>query len=152
MKFPENNLNLLLAARNAGDSLLFREAIVELQINAEFASVENSRQLMDHFLKNKVNLPHILFMENGLPFCGGLNCLREIRNDKTLSDVSIALYSSWSYDKLVEEALTNGANIFITKPNDFLVMKHYLKQIITVFWQYHVLGLRKDFLLLNVRA
>jgi PleD family two-component response regulator len=152
MNLTENNLSLLLASRNGSDSLVFREALDELNMAVEFAFVENSRQLMDHFLKRPVNIPHILFMENGLPFCGGLNCLKEIRNDNSLVNVAIALYSSCVYDKHVEEAMTNGANIFIIRPNDLLVMKHYLKQVITVFWQYHVLGLRKDYLLINVRA
>jgi PleD family two-component response regulator len=152
MNLAENNLSLLLASKNGGDSLVFRDALDELNINVELALVENSHQLMDHLLKRPSNLPHILFMENGLPLNGGLNCLKEIRNDNTLVDVAIALYSSCGYDKHVEEAMTNGANIFITRPKDILVMKHYLKQIITVFWQYHALGLRKEYLLINVRA
>jgi PleD family two-component response regulator len=145
-----NILYLLLATRNANDFLLFREALEDIRFSTQLECVEDSRKLMEHFTGNPLKLPHIVFMETGLPYCGGLGCLTKIRDDNAFSEVVLTVYSSTVKDESVEEAFTSGANIFLTRPADFLVMKNHLIHIISVLWQYHAFGLRKDFFLLNV--
>ncbi len=145
-----NILYLLLATRDGNDCHLFREALGGIRISTQLECVADSRKLMEHFAGNPLKLPHIVFMETGLPYCGGLGCLKKIRGDYAFSEVMLAVYSSAVKDESVEEAFVCGANIFLTRPDDFLVMKNQLIHIISVLWQYHALGLRKDFLLLNV--
>ena len=95
-------------------------------------------------------VPDLVFLDLNMPFINGIDCLIEIRKKSRLKDLAIAIYSTSSSDENVEEAFINGANIYIQKPNDFSVLKIILEHVITLNWQYHTSGLKKENFLLNI--
>lgn len=46
----------------------------------------------------------------------GLACLKEIRSIEKLKDVAVAIYSTSSYEKDIEETFHYGANVYIKSP------------------------------------
>ena len=80
-----------------------------------------------------------------------MQCLKEIRSNHKLKELSIAVYSTSALEKDIEETFINGANIYIKKPNDFEVLKNILAKVITINWQYHTSGLNKENFLLNIQ-
>ena len=85
-----------------------------------------------------------------MPRKGGMECLKEIRNNTKLKDLSIAIYSTSASEEDIVETFVKGANIYIKKPNDFAELKRILAQVISLNWQYHTSGLNKENFLLSI--
>jgi CheY-like chemotaxis protein len=62
--------------------------------------------------------------------------LKEIKSNEKLKDIFIAIYSTSDSEKDMEETFLNGANIYITKPNDFNKLKQVLEKAVMTAYQY----------------
>lgn len=146
----KDSINISLADDDEDDRLFFTDAFDELKINTKVNTFKDGIELMN-FLNN-VNsiLPNILFLDINMPKKNGMECLLEIKKNKRLNDIAIAIYSTSSSEENIEETFVNGANIYIKKPNDFKTLKKILSHVITINWQYHTSGLNKDNFLLRM--
>jgi len=129
-------LHILLADDDEGDRLLFKEAFEELKIKTIVHTVNNGMQLMDYLTKKNTPLPHLLFLDLNMPRKNGLECLKEIKSNKNLKDISIAIYSTSASEKDIEETFRNGANVYIKKPSDFNMLKQVLDKAVRAAYQY----------------
>lgn len=137
-------INIMLADDDEDDRNFFNDAINELKINNNLTVFKNGSELMDCLENPDTTLPHILFLDLNMPSKNGSECLREIRQNPKFKDVSIAIYSTSSAEKDIEETFVGGANIYIKKPNDFTNLKKVLKEVVNINWQFHTSGLNKD--------
>lgn len=137
-------INIMLADDDEDDRNFFNDAIKELKINNKLTVFKNGIELMDYLEDPHTTLPHILFLDLNMPSKSGNECLREIRQNPKYKDVSIAIYSTSSAEKDIEETFVGGANIYIKKPNDFTNLKKVLKEVVNINWQFHTSGLNKD--------
>jgi len=141
---------ILLAEDDEDDRLFFKEAISELKINSVLTIVNDGVQLMNYLNQKDVELPHLLFLDINMPRKNGMKALQEIRSSERLKDLSVAMYSTSSAQKDIEDALANGANIYINKPSDFDHLKKIITKAVSVNWQYHTSGLNKENFILNI--
>ena len=81
-------------------------------------------------------LPRLIFLDLNMPIKNGLQCLKEIRSDEQLKNISVAIYSTSNHQKDIEETFYNGANIYITKPPDFNTLKQVLEKAVITAYQY----------------
>ena len=130
-------LHILLVDDDEADQLLFKKALEELEIKPKVNIINNGIELMTYLTKEKVKLPHIIFLDLNMPRKNGLDCLKEIRGNNKLKDISIAIYSTSDNEKDIEETLLNKANIYITKPDDFNVLKQLLYKAVAATHLYH---------------
>jgi len=145
-----DSLFILLADDDEDDCIFFRDALQEIKVKTNLTLVNDGTQLMK-YLDNEDNfVPDLVFLDLNMPFMNGIDCLIEIRKKSRLKDLAIAIYSTSSSDENVEDAFINGANIYIRKPNDFSALKIILEHVITLNWQYHTSGLKKENFLLNI--
>jgi CheY-like chemotaxis protein len=143
-------LNILLADDDEDDRLFFKEAFAEIKIKTNVQTVNDGVELMN-YLQNKDNiLPHILFLDLNMPLKSGLECLKEIRETKSLKDLSVAIYSTSGSEEDIEKTFIKGANVYIKKPNDFSTLKRVLSEVVSINWQYHTSGLNKENFLLSI--
>jgi CheY-like chemotaxis protein len=143
-------LQILLADDDETDRILFKEAFEELKIQTTVHTFDNGVQLMDYLNKNDNRLPHLLFLDLNMPRKSGLECLKEIRRDKKIKDISIAIYSTSNSEKDMEETFLNGANIYIHKPNDFNVLKQILEKALMTAYEYQDQSMKKENFLLRI--
>ncbi|MDQ3142728.1 MAG: response regulator [Bacteroidota bacterium] len=129
-------LHILLADDDESDRLLFKEAFNELKINTIVHTVNNGMELMEYLTKINAILPHVIFLDLNMPRKNGLECLKEIKDDPALTDISIAIYSTSSTEKDIEETFLKGANVYIKKPNDFSTLKLVLEKAVKAAFQY----------------
>jgi CheY-like chemotaxis protein len=122
-------LAILLADDDEGDRLLFKEAFSELKIKTVVDTVNDGMQLMELLMKEDRPLPDFIFLDLNMPRKNGMECLREIRNIEKLKDVFIAIYSTSDNEKDMEETFLHGANVYITKPDDFNTLKLLLHKV-----------------------
>jgi CheY-like chemotaxis protein len=145
-------LHILLADDDEDDRIFFKDALQELKVKTIVTMVNDGLELMN-YLENPDNLlPNVVFLDLNMPVKSGLDCLIEIRRNKRLRSLAIAIYSTSSSDENIEEAFVKGANIYIKKPNDFSLLKIILEQVVNMSWQYHTSGLKKETFLLNINS
>ncbi len=143
-------IHVLLADDDEDDRNIFIDALNELKINTVVQTVKDGQELIDHLTHAHNSLPHVLFLDLNMPCKTGLDCLIEIKRIDRLKDVAIAIYSTSSSEKDIEETFIRGANVYIKKPNNFSSLKKVLSQVITINWQYHTSGLNRDNFLLSL--
>jgi CheY-like chemotaxis protein len=145
-----NPLHILLADDDEDDRLIFRDALNEVKVKTKVTMVNDGVQLMEYLQETEEELPHIVFLDLNMPRKGGIECLKEIRNDAKLKDLSIAIYSTSASEQDIEDTFIKGANIYIKKPNDFSTLVKVLGEVITINWQYHTSDLNKENFLLSI--
>ena len=143
-------LHVLLADDDDDDRLFFKDAIEVVKVKTSVAMVNDGVELMDYLNDSETRLPNLLFLDLNMPRKDGMECLKEIRSNHKLKDICIAIYSTSSLEKDIEETFIKGANIYIKKPNDFEKLKDVLEKVININWQYHTSGFNKENFLLNI--
>ena len=145
-----HTLNIALADDDEDDRLLFKDAIEEIKIKTKLSLFTNGKELMDYLMLPKIILPEVIFLDLNMPVKNGMECLKEIRNNSKLRDLSVAIYSTSSSEKDVEETFISGANIYINKPNSFGDLKSAIEKVLQLNWQYQTSALNRDNFLLRI--
>lgn len=147
-----DSLLILLADSDENDRAFFKDALWEIKVKTDLDLANDGLQLMKYLEDPDNRLPDIVFMDLNIPVISGMECLIGIRKKNRLRDLAIAIYSTLSSEENIEDAFVKGANIYIKKPDDFLVLKMILEHILTINWQYHTSGLKKENFLLNINT
>jgi CheY-like chemotaxis protein len=137
----QDPMHILLADDDEDDRVFFSEAIMELKMDNKLTLFKDGKGLMDYLVDPDILLPHILFLDLNMPGKTGFDCLKEIRANTRFKDVSVAIYSTSSSEKDIEDTFIEGANIYIKKPNDFSMLKKVIKEVVNMNWQFHTSGL-----------
>jgi CheY-like chemotaxis protein len=130
-------LHILLVDDDEADQFLFKKALEELEIKPMVNVINNGIELMTYLTKENAQLPHLIFLDLNMPRKNGLDCLKEIRANNKLKDISVAIYSTSDNEKDIDETFKNKANIYITKPDDFSVLKQLLYKAVAATHLYH---------------
>ncbi len=140
--------HILLADDDEGDRLLFKVAFSESKFKTVVSTVNNGIQLMERLKNEKLELPFIIFLDLNMPRKNGLECLKEIKSIERFQEILIAIYSTSDNEKDIEETFFNGANVYITKPNDFHLLKQVLEKALMMAFKYQDPNMiRENFLL-----
>jgi len=141
---------IILADDDEDDRLLFTDAFDELRISTKVKTFKDGAELMNYLDGGDSVLPDILFLDLNMPKKNGIQCLKEIKANKKLENIAIAIYSTSSSEEHIEETFVKGANIYIKKPNNFETLKKVLQDVVTINWQYHTSGMSKENFLLKI--
>lgn len=144
MNQDKTPMNILLADDDEDDRTFFNDAIKELKMNNKLTIFKDGEELMDYMSDPDSPIPHILFLDLNMPCKTGHDCLKEIRANPRFKDLSIAIYSTSSSEKDIEDTFIGGANVYIKKPSDFNKLKKVIKNVVNMNWQYHTSGLNKE--------
>lgn len=150
MNTNKATIEVLLVDDDSDDRNTFGDALSELKINTNLTMLEDGRNLLEYLENPSNKRPDILFLDLNMPYKSGVDCLMEIRQHSKYNDLSIAIYSTSSTDKDIEETFINGANIYIKKPNNFAKLKKVLSDVVQMNFQFHNSGLNKETFLLNI--
>ena len=134
---------LVLADDDPDDCEIFNAALEKVSSNFSLDIFHNGKTLME-YLRDVEELPHLVFLDLNMPLLNGFEALREIRSNERLRNLSVAIYSTSTNEKDIEETLVSGANIYIAKPTSFTKLQEVLERILEINWQYHSARLSKD--------
>lgn len=128
MNSQKDPLHVLLTDDDEDDRLIFKEILDEMYSDITVHMVNDGKQLMDFLTTENNPLPHIIFLDLNMPNMNGLECLKEIRIHEKYSNISIAIYSTSTSKKDIDDTFSHGANIYITKPAAYSELKKVLKK------------------------
>lgn len=142
----DSYMYVFLVDDDQDDRELFAEVIKGIDDSINLLLFKDALELMEYLDKEDIVLPQIIFLDLNMPLISGTESLKQIRSNPRFMDISIAIYSTSSLEKDIEETFVNGANIYITKPNDFSILKKTIKNVLNINWQYYGSGMdRKNF-------
>ncbi len=112
------------------DQFLFKEVIESVNPELQCDTAKNGKVALDK-LKASTTLPDIIFLDLNMPVMNGFDFLTQIKKENELSKIPIGIFSTSNI--LHDQELTKkfGAQFFLTKPNDFHVLRNKLQQILT---------------------
>jgi len=146
----ENTLYIALADDDEDDRMLFEKAMENLKVDTELSIFTNGQGLMDHLNSPDYRMPDLIFLDLNMPVKNGMECLKEIRANTQFNEISIAIYSTSSSERDIDETFINGANVYLKKPNDFGKLKEAITKAIEMNWQHHNTRLAKENFLLRI--
>ncbi|MBJ2174351.1 response regulator [Aureibaculum sp. A20] len=144
------NLIVFLAEDDEDDRWLFEQALENIKIKTELSMFKNGKELMDFLKKPDSIQPHIVFLDLNMPIKNGMECLKEMKQHDNLKSIPVAIYSTSSSEKDIENTFVNGANIYINKPNKFSALKKVIEKVLQLNWQYQTSNLNKENFLFRI--
>jgi len=131
MKSYYKPLQILLAEDDENDRMNFNEALAASKMETNITMVNDGVELMEYLEQEDAEVPALLFLDLNMPRKNGMECLLEIRQMPKYRDMVIAIYSTSSSEKDIEQTFFSGANVYMKKPTDFAVLKEMLHKIVT---------------------
>jgi CheY-like chemotaxis protein len=118
--------NILLIEDNEDDIVLTQRALKKANILNEVVVVTDGIEALNYLrcegsFVDRVNddPPVVILLDLNMPRMGGLECLKEIREDSKLKILPVVVLTSSSEDRDICESYQLGANSYIQKPVDF---------------------------------
>ena len=121
-------LNVLLADDDLDDCAFFREALNELDIEIKLTTVNDGVQLISLLNSNIETLPDALYLDLNMPCKNGFECLVEIKQNPTLKQLPIIIFSTSLDTDVANRLHEHGAHYYIRKPAEFQNLKKIISK------------------------
>jgi CheY-like chemotaxis protein len=112
------------------DVELFRDALEEVDPSVSLQYANDGHEAVRSLTERRDALPDLVFLDISMPVFGGLQCLASFKKDEQLRDLPVIMYSTSSQELEINMARELGALAFVTKPNDFRLLKRILSLIL----------------------
>ncbi|GIZ08185.1 response regulator [Flavobacterium sp. UMI-01] len=141
---------IFLADDDEDDRMLFSEALEEISLQTSLSLFCHGQELLDYLFQPDVQLPNFIFLDLNMPIKNGLQCLTEIRNNPHLKGLNVAIYSTSSSQRDIEESYSKGANLYINKPNNFTTLRDVIENVLTRNEELHLQSTAKENFLFRI--
>ena len=133
------HLNVLLVDDDADDHEFFLHAIAKAKIptHIKIKTLKDGSEITRALLNGYGRLPDIIFLDINMPSKNGHEILQEIRRQKKLNDVAIAIFTTSSSEYDIYKAHENGANLYIKKPDEVLELATIMEKVLALNWKHH---------------
>jgi CheY-like chemotaxis protein len=122
--------NIFLIDDDMDDVELFRDALEEVAPSISFQYANDGNEAVRSLTGQQDELPDIIFLDISMPRVSGLQCLASFKKDEQLKNLPVIMYTTSSQELEIRTAHELGASGFVTKPNDFKVLKRMLTLIL----------------------
>ena len=122
--------NIYLIDDDMDDIELFREALEEVNPSILLQFANDGYEAVKNLTERKDALPDLIFLDISMPTFSGLQCLASFKKDEQLKDLPVIMYTTSSQEREIRTARELGASAFVTKPNDFKVLKRLLALVL----------------------
>jgi CheY-like chemotaxis protein len=112
-------LNILLADDDIDDCRFFEEALKALPILTSLTTVHDGEQLMNYLTQHAGHLPNVLFLDVNMPGKNGFECLTEIKQNESLKDLPVVMFSTSGSPENISVLFKTGADVYVRKPANF---------------------------------
>ncbi|MGV3658073.1 MAG: response regulator [Chitinophagaceae bacterium] len=122
---------IFFADDDTDDQLLFAQALHDVAPHVRLEITKDGTELLSLLQNFK---PELLFLDLDMPSKNGLECLKEIRSNPSLTDMAVVVFSSTSRPANISVAYEMGANLFFMKPSSYIELVDALRNILSFNW------------------
>lgn len=123
--------SVLLAEDNLEHCFFFKRALSEVAPQTSIFQVHDGDALLS--LLGSF-LPDLLFLDLNMPCKDGVQCIKEIRENKACHRLPIVVFTVSSQNNAIQTAYGFGANLYIVKPNEYSRLVSTLRSILSMNW------------------
>jgi DNA-binding response OmpR family regulator len=109
----------------------FKRALKEVAPEINLLEVHNGDELISLLEKF---LPDLLFLDLNMPCKNGLQCIKEIRENKTYDSLPIVVFTFNSEDHTIQTVYGFGANLYVIKPDSYELLVSSLSAMLSMRW------------------
>jgi CheY-like chemotaxis protein len=121
---------ILVVDDDADDRDLFREALLEVDGDAQFLSANNGHDAIELLSYQQALIPDFIFLDLNMPRIDGRECLIRLRKMPWLLQVPIIIFTTLKPSLINEEFTTLGAAYCLSKPLLFADLKKTIQLVI----------------------
>lgn len=121
---------VLIIDDDADDRLFLTEAITDVSPESRMHSCNSGIEALDLLSKKKIALPDFIFLDLNMPKMNGKECLVELKKLLRQTLTKIIIMSTSDMKRDIDDALTLGAHLFLTKPGTYTELCNHVKKII----------------------
>lgn len=129
MKGETNSWNIFYADDDRDDCNFFEELVKKVNPQASVNLASNGREMLSK-LADSIFTPDLIVLDLNMPVMNGLECLREIKNDRQYSAVPVIIFSTSTNADDIAKALQQKADQYIVKPSSFAELFKTVRQMI----------------------
>jgi CheY-like chemotaxis protein len=132
MKDKSRNL-IFIVDDDPDDRQIILDAFLENNKDIDYDFIESAEELLSNLHSQETENPDLILLDLNMPGILGLQALKEIRTNKTFSQIPIIVLttSSLHLDRKLSYEL--GASCFLTKPDSYKKLTEIVNAII-VLW------------------
>jgi DNA-binding NarL/FixJ family response regulator len=123
--------SILLAEDNLEHCFFFRRAMKEIAPYIQLNEVNDGDSLIELL---ESYLPDLLFLDLAMPCKNGVQCIKEIRENRAYDSLAIIVFTVSSQDHSIQTAYGFGANLYFIKPENYDSLVLSLRQILAMNW------------------
>jgi two-component system, response regulator len=131
---------ILLVEDNPDHQELTLMTLAENNVLNEVVVVDDGVQALEYMFgtgrfnaRDSRDVPALVLLDLKLPKLGGIEVLRQIREDERTRYVPVVILTSSSEEEDIIASLQNGANSYVRKPVDFSKFVEQLQRL-QVYW------------------
>jgi CheY-like chemotaxis protein len=124
------NQLLFLVDDDMDDQEIFKSALAKVDEDLALLTATNGYDALQ-VLSSATKLPDYIFVDLNMPRMSGLQFLKEIKNNNTLKNIPVIIYTTSSNPNDITKTRELGADDFITKPSRFSDLCRLLQSLLS---------------------
>ena len=132
-RMPSKIKYLLYLDDDSDDHFIFSSIINENFPDVRLTLLDSCDKLMPYLMDMRIAFPDLIFLDMNIHGNQYFECLKELKNTKTVENIPVIIYSTSDSQKQALQALEVGAYKFVVKPFTFREAAEQLINILTEF-------------------
>jgi two-component system, response regulator len=135
-----NNVEILIVEDDPNDYELTTRVVKRRGLGHTLRWFRDGVEFLDYFQflrkdiqSATINIPRLIILDVKLPKVGGLEVLKELKEDPILTHIPVVMFTSSNQESDVRKAYQYHANSYIVKPIDYDSYSHCIEEMIS-YW------------------
>lgn len=121
--------DILIIDDDEDDQEIFLAAIKEVSPTVDCQAFDSGTEALKQLRLHNIT-PKVIFLDLNMPVMSGQQVLTELKNDPTLQNIPVIIFSTSSRPSTIQDMKVLGATDFITKPSGFKDLVNILKSLL----------------------
>lgn len=121
---------ILIVDDDEDDRDLFCDAVHDIEPSLHCILARDGQEALLGLRLADFPKPNLIFLDLNMPRVNGLQCLRELKSDRSLQDIPVVMYTTSKVNEQKETCLRLGAIRFITKPTKFTALREAVADVL----------------------
>jgi CheY-like chemotaxis protein len=121
---------ILIVDDDEDDRDLFCDVVHEIEPSLHCILARNGQEALLGLRMAEFPKPQLIFLDLNMPRLNGLQCLRELKSDRSLQNIPVVIYTTSKIKEHKDECMELGAVDFLTKPTSFSELRRMVADVI----------------------